>query len=325
MVVDVYTMIWNSLDELGPAVAARLREMDTLPWAATGSDQQALAAAVEPIDRALVHGLRSKLLGAAVPNEFVARVAAGSGGKCLAVACIDPMDDDWRKHLDAALAQGVAAVSTSPAAQGYHPCHSHAMRLFEACEAASKPVFVISEFALASQTRLEFAAPVLLDEVARAFPQLRLVLTRVGWPFVDQAIALIAKHEHIYGELSGIVGFPWQLYNVLVNAHQRHAIDRLLLGSGFPWCTPADAISNMYSVNRFSHGTPMPSIPRERLRGIVERDALRSLGLAAADHPAFGEAPAEAPKEQEQPVTAESIAQGGEGQVKASTQEHEEQ
>ena len=34
-----------------------------------------------------------------------------------------------------------------------------------------------------------------------------------------------------------------------------------------------------YSINQFAQGTNLPVVPREALRGIVERDALGLLGL----------------------------------------------
>ena len=38
-------------------------------------------------------------------------------------------------------------------------------------------------------------------------------------------------------------------------------------------------IHEIYSVNKLTHGTNLPMIPREQLRGIVERNALECLGI----------------------------------------------
>jgi hypothetical protein len=40
-------------------------------------------------------------------------------------------------------------------------------------------------------------------------------------------------------------------------------------------------IEALYSINHPCHGTNLPTIPRECLRGIVERDSLALLGIAA--------------------------------------------
>ena len=56
-------------------------------------------------------------------------------------------------------------------------------------------------------------------------------------------------------------------------------IDRIMLGSGFPFERPASAVETILSLNSYALGTPLPAIPRASLRGIVERDAVSVLGL----------------------------------------------
>ena len=43
--------------------------------------------------------------------------------------------------------------------------------------------------------------------------------------------------------------------------------------------TPQQAIESLYSVNVSIKGTPLPPIPRARVKEIVERDALACLGI----------------------------------------------
>jgi len=59
-------------------------------------------------------------------------------------------------------------------------------------------------------------------------------------------------------------------------------MDKLLFGSGFPYARASEAIEALYSINHICHGTNLPTIPREHLRGIVERDAVSVLGIADA-------------------------------------------
>ena len=72
---------------------------------------------------------------------------------------------------------------------------------------------------------------------------------------------------------------PWQAYNALVEAYQAGVIDKLLFGSDFPYTSAEDCIEALYSINQLAQGTNLPVVPREALRGIVERDALNLLGL----------------------------------------------
>ena len=126
---------------------------------------------------------------------------------------------------------------------------------------------------------MEYDQPYLFDEPAQAFPELRLVLSQVGHPWIQQAIVLISKHRHVYADLSKLTTQPWNLYQTLVCAYQEGAMGSLLFGSDFPFTTPQEAILAIYSVNTLTHGTMLPTIPREKLRSIVERDALGCLNI----------------------------------------------
>jgi len=153
------------------------------------------------------------------------------------------------------------------------------MTLYERCQQNGMPVFIHPDTHLGPTTRLEFAQPYLFDEVAREFPGLPLVFAQVGHPWADQTLTLIGKHPRVYADLSDLICRPWQLYNVLLLAYQQNVCDHLLLGSDFPFRTAEQAIITIYSVNSLTHGTNLPTVPREQLRLIVERDALTCLGL----------------------------------------------
>ena len=65
-----------------------------------------------------------------------------------------------------------------------------------------------------------------------------------------------------------------------MSVYQGGVIDKLLFGSDFPYTNATECIEALYSINRIAQGTNLPVVPREALRGIVERDTLGLLGLA---------------------------------------------
>jgi predicted TIM-barrel fold metal-dependent hydrolase len=81
----------------------------------------------------------------------------------------------------------------------------------------------------------------------------------------------------------------------MLAAFERGVTDKLLFASGFPNETPERAIERMYTVNSVRNGTHLPGIPRETVRGIVERDSLRLLGIEHVG-PMKAPAPASNPK-----------------------------
>ncbi len=291
MIIDLHTQVWASVDQLGSEAAARLRQRWTLngtePIDATPAAHEA---ALECVDGSVVLGYRAERLGACVPNEFIAEYVSRDPGHRVGIAGIDPMAPDATDQLAAAVALGLAGVNVSPANQGFHPAHTSAMRIYERCAELRLPVFVTVQDPLTPGAELEFARPCGFDEVARAFPELRIVIGQLGHPFVDETLALIGKHEHLHACISGVASRRWQLYNVLLNATALGVMGKLLFGSGFPYDDPARAIESLYTVNAFSQATQLPSVARSSVRAIIEHDPLASLGIEAEMAPRRHEA-----------------------------------
>jgi len=281
MIIDLHTHVWANLDQLGPDLASRRRSRA----AGNGTQLDASPAAHERamgcVDGAVVLGFRADRVGARIPNEFIAGFAAKDPRRRVGIAGIDPMSSDVLDEIETAVGLGLVGVTVSPAIQGFHPTHSAAMRVYERCAELALPIFVTVQEPLTATTVLEFARPGAWDEVARALPSLPIVIGQLGHPWIDEALLLVGKHEHVFADISGVVARPWQLYNSLLSASSMGVMDKLLFGSGFPNDSPARAIESLYSVNAYSHGTQLPSIARTSLRAIVERDSLACLGINA--------------------------------------------
>ena len=279
MIVDVHTHVWQSPDQLGPQISAQLRNRFTGPGEPLDASPSAHAEATAQVNVAIALGFRSVHLGADVPAKLVSAYVGTRLDHMIGFAGIDPMEDGYLEQIDALPSMRLSGVVISPSEQAFHPNHSRAQKLFERCEAMRLPVFIHQGTFSVRDSRMEYAMPYLLDDVARNFPHLKILISHCGYPWIDEALALIGKHNNIYTELSQVVSRPWQLYNVLLQAHQLGVTDRLLLGSDFPQMRPDQAIEAIYSLNKFTLGSGLPAIPREKLRAIVERDALAALGL----------------------------------------------
>ncbi len=281
MIVDIHTHLWSNPEQLGTSSAERLRACRVDQSGARDGSPGAHERAMSCVDGSLIFGFRSELLGACVPNELIADFVAKESEHRIGVAGIDPMAEDAGDQMDIATGLGMAGVTISPVLQGFHPTHSSAMGVYERCCRDGLPLFVTLDHPLTREARLEFGRPILWDEVARSFPELRLVIGQLGHPWVEETILMLEKHENVFADLAGLAERPWPAYNALLNAASAGVMDKLLFGSGFPRTTPAKAIETLYSMNAYSQATPLPSISRSLIRGIVERDPLPLLGIDA--------------------------------------------
>ncbi len=279
MIVDLHTHAWANLDQLGAELAARRRRQAANGGAPHDGSPAAHERAMGCVDASVVLGFRADRLGARIPSEFVAEFAARDPRRRVGVAGIDPMSEDVFDEIDKAVDLGLVGVAVSPACQGFHPAHSQAMVVYERCAERGLSLFVTVERPLTASAELEFARPGAWDEVARSLPKFPIVIGEIGYPWMDEALVLVGKHDRVYADISGLASKRWHLYNALQSALALGVLDKLLFGSGFPDETPAGAIESVYTVNAYCHGTQLPSIARPLLRSIIEKDSLAILGI----------------------------------------------
>ena len=154
------------------------------------------------------------------------------------------------------------------------------MRFYESALELSLPIFFHNWDPVAGRDAiLEYAQPYLLDEVARAFGDLKIVVGGMGAPFVEQTLALVAKHENVYADLTVRPSSVWQIYNTVVAANEHGVMDKLLFGSGFPLSTAGQCTETLLGFNMLLADTNLPTVPRDNIRSIIERDTLGLLGI----------------------------------------------
>jgi len=287
VIVDCYTCVWDSPARLGRGSVARQSARGAGPFHAgfDGPRHASLEqhyAAAEPVDTTIVLGFKSAYLEAEVPDQFVADYVGQHPDRLIGFAGIDPANpaEAVRQMRFARDELKMRGVGMSPAAQNFHPCHTNAKTCYEAAGTLGMPVLFHTGLRSTPECVLQYAQPVLLDEVAREFPDLKIIIAHMGFPWVNETIVLLAKHPNVYADISWLLHQPWQAYQSLLSAQQHGVMHKLLFGSGYPYTDAASCIEALYGINHMVHGTSLPAIPREQLRGIVERDALELLGIA---------------------------------------------
>ncbi|MHC4543207.1 MAG: amidohydrolase family protein [Planctomycetota bacterium] len=163
---------------------------------------------------------------------------------------------------------------------GFHPTHSRAMKFYESAEELGLPVFFHNSGAdLEREAVLGYAQPYLLDEIAMEFAGLKIVIGTMGMPFVEQTLSMVAKHENVYADLTIRPSNVWHVYNMVMSAHERGVMNKLLFGSGFPLSKAGECIEALLGFNMRLADTNLPTVPRGHIQNIIERDTLKLLGI----------------------------------------------
>jgi predicted TIM-barrel fold metal-dependent hydrolase len=179
---------------------------------------------------------------------------------------------------------GLKGVVLYCSACGMHPAHSSAMRFYELSQELGMPVFFHnSSSTKKTEAILNYTQPYLLDEVAREFPDLKIIIANMGVPFVEQTISMISKHQNVYADLTIKPRNVWQTYNTVVAAYEQEVMDKLLFGSGFPSGNAGQCIETLLGLNMLLADTNLPTVPRGSIRNIIERNAFELLGINITD------------------------------------------
>ncbi len=284
MIVDTHTRIWQGPTELGSDAVDHLAKpvnlagdkIRMLPRA----DGATHLISSEPSDYCFVLGFKSLHLGAEIPNRWIADYCAEHSEKMVGFAGIDPKDPDAVDKIPLIAGEpSLKGIVVCPAAADIHPCDTQAMEVYEAAARHRLPVIFDIGPNLSAEVKLQYARPGLLDEVARSVPELRIVITQLGYPWLDETLAILQNHKYIFANIGPLLRRPWIAYDALRRAWEMEVIDKLLFGSDFPFMSATEAIEAVFNVNQLVTDTGLPKIPRLALEQLVERDAISLLQI----------------------------------------------
>ncbi|MBM4025995.1 MAG: hypothetical protein FJ280_11410 [Planctomycetes bacterium] len=249
-----------------------------------GTESSEHLAAAETVDACIVlathEGPRDEV------NRKVAQYVGQHREKMTGFAVVDPTQDRLTDKTLTSLTekQGFTGFVLYCSLNGFHPAHSHAWRFYEAAREQRLPVFFHnSSHDLDARAILEYAQPYLLDEVARGFPEMKIVIGNMGVPFVEQTLGMLAKHENVFADLTIRPSKVWQTYNMVVAAYEQGVMDKLLFGSGSPLGDAGECIETLLGFNMLLADTKLPTVPRGSIRNVIERDSLELLGIRRPD------------------------------------------
>ena len=196
-------------------------------------------------------------------------------------ALVNPLSDDvTEKNLSALREkQGLKGLVLYCCENGFHPCDSRAMQLYDCAQQLSMPVFFHNGRDLGCDAVLNYAQPFLLDEVARTYPELKIVIGNMGEPFIAQTFSMLGKHKNVYADLTVVPDNPWQVYNTVTGACEYGVMDKLLFGSGFPAGNAGECMEVLLGFNRLFGDTTLPTVPRGNIKNVIERNTLELLGI----------------------------------------------
>jgi len=215
-------------------------------------------------------------------NKTLAEYVSKHKTKMVGFAALEPRDNKTNVNYLQSIKDklGLKGVVLYCSVCNMHPAHSRAMKFYESAQELGLPVFFHNGGAsIKTDAILNYTQPYLLDEVAREFPGLKIIIANMGLPFIEQTLSMVSKHKNVYADLTIRPKNVWQTYNTVVAAHEYGVMDKLLFGSGFPSGDAGQCIETLLGFNMLLADTNLPIVPRGSIRNVIERNTLELLGI----------------------------------------------
>ena len=282
MIIDVHTHIPTH----SGAVPPEERKVDAtigsgVPISITGSVADYLEA-MAVVDKAIVFGVarrpgqdeppvldwRQGWPQDANQNDIVAEVVKRAPGKLIPFMSLHPMQPDVNDEYDRGVGDlGCRGVKLSATYQVFDPVGEDAFRLYARLEQDGLPVIFHQGTSPVWDAPLMYSHPLVTDQIAIAFPKLKMVLAHLGHPWHADCLTVVRKHPNVWADISAQFLRPWSSWNGLRLFYEWGVTGKVLLGSDWPIGSPQDTIDHLRGLSRFAKDHHLPEIPEKRTEG----------------------------------------------------------
>ncbi len=179
-------------------------------------------------------------IGKKVANDVIAAGVKRYPDRFLGLASVDPHGgSEAVAELERAVTElGLVGLTLWPPFHRLPADHRLYYPLYE--KALELGIFVILHTSVnfSRTSPLELARPIHLDQVAVDFPDLRLVASHAGWPWVTEMVAVAWRHPNVFMEFSAMrpkyMTRPGSGWEPLFNYGRTILKDRVMFATSWP-------------------------------------------------------------------------------------------
>lgn len=219
------------------------------------------------IERAVILPEISPITTGVVSNEYVMDFCQGND-IFLPFCTVNPLlvsqpAQEFRKYIK----MGAKGIKLYPSYNHFYPNESSIYPLYAIAQEHRLPVLIHTGSSVFKGSKIKFADPIYLDDVASDFPDLLLLMAHSGrglW--YEKAFFLSRLHANLYLEISGLP--PKNLLNYFPDMEK--GIHKFVYGSDWPGIRTIS--SNIEAIKELP-------LAKESIRKILYENATRILGL----------------------------------------------
>lgn len=180
-----------------------------------------------------------------VSNYEIAEFAAKNDDICIPFASIDPRKGKYgaREARDLIENYGVKGFKFHHILQDCDPADRVGYPIYEVIAEYGLPaIFHTGHSGMGTGmrggggVRLKWGQPMLVDDVAVAFPDMKIILAHPSWPWVDESLSMALHKDNVFIDLSG--WSPKYFQPQIIQYANTQLQDKMMFGSDFPLIHP---------------------------------------------------------------------------------------
>ena len=193
---------------------------------------------------------------------------------------LHPEQRDIDAEYDRAVGElGCRGVKLALSYQAVDPMSDAAFSLFDRLQSDGLPIVFHNGMSASPDAVLRYAHPLAMDEVAIAFPRLKMILAHTSHPWYEDCMTVVRKHPNVWTDISGMPSRPWMAWRAMRVFHEFSATHKMLFGSDWALWTPQETMDGLRAIPRFAKEHNLPPIPEDEIEAIINRNSLELLGL----------------------------------------------
>ena len=249
------------------------------------------------VDRALVMGQdATRVQNTSFGEDYVIQATEEYSDKLIGLASLEPLDslgstnrEALKYFVNAVVDHGLRGLLLTPPFGHYYSDDRQVYPFYEKAVELDVPIQFHHSAAPGPPivAPLKYAKISLLNDVCIDFPELRIIVEHLAYPWAEELLAMMASTKNIFADISMIYQRPTSLTWNLVMAKEYGVIDRIMYGSDY--CSrrtldfsdnPAEDFKRYIEwirngLNQVAARCGWPTFTEEEIKGILGENAAR--------------------------------------------------
>ncbi len=276
--VRVPSALWPELDIPEENVKQYDAVLDIKNKAAAGQTMEDLLRVIDAnsIDHAVIHAEHEFADISDALNRTVADIVANDPDRFTGIGTVSLEGFTIKRALhqiEECSEMGFIGLSIQPAFFGFSIDDKRLYPVY--AKAVGKNLLVALHTGINYTTHRPFSTenPILLDNIACDFPDLTIVASHAGWPWVAEMVAVARKHPNIYMEFGGLApkyvgaqGGGWEMMYRFMNSV---LADQILFATDWPTMGPQRVLGEWEALDLKPH--VLKKLLAENARKLIQK------------------------------------------------------